>query len=51
MDTALEIQTNTTVDEITTTFTVPVTTIFIKEDPNGVSQWDENTQTWIKISK
>lgn len=49
MDTALEIQINTAAGETTATITVPVTTIFIKEDSEGVSRWDEETQSWIEV--
>lgn len=48
MDTALEIQTNTATEETTATVTIP-TTVYIKEDGNGVSRWDEETQSWIEV--
>lgn len=51
MNTEIKIETNTANQQIIDDISIPLTTIFIKEDSNGVSQWNENTQIWVKINK
>ena len=51
MNTALELDTNTAIPIGVATgeeVIVPETVIYIKEDSDGTSQWDESTQQWIR---
>jgi hypothetical protein len=51
MNTAIELNINTaTAISIATgeEVVIPETVIYIKEDSDGTSQWDDSTQQWIR---